>query len=101
MLWGVDAQVIERFAQAGVAKETISMEKRTYMFEFADQSPAEMIDLFRRYYGPTMNAFDAAEKNGKADELRDQLVELARSHNLDTAGGTLIPATFLLVTVTL
>jgi ubiquinone/menaquinone biosynthesis C-methylase UbiE len=100
MTWGVDTQVIERFTQAGVAPQKISMTKDTFHFCSEDKTPEQFIDLFRQYYGPTMNAFEAAEKNGKTDELRSQLVELAKSQNISKNGGTHIPATFLRVTVT-
>jgi ubiquinone/menaquinone biosynthesis C-methylase UbiE len=60
-----------------------------------------LIDLFRRFYGPTMNAFDAAEKNGRVEEIHSQLLELANAQNTNTDGGTSIPATFLRVTVSL
>ncbi len=99
MTWGVEAQIVERFDQAGVPKEKISTVKDTYSFISPDKSPAHVIDLFRRYYGPTMNAFEAAEKSGKVEELHNQLVELAMAHNKNTEGGTSIPATFLRVTV--
>jgi hypothetical protein len=62
---------------------------------------AEIIDLFRRFYGPTMNAFDAAEKNGKAEELHQQLLDLAKAQNMSQDGSTSIPATFLRVTINL
>jgi ubiquinone/menaquinone biosynthesis C-methylase UbiE len=100
MTWGVDAHVIERFGQAGVPREKISMAKDTFHFVSPDKGPEQFVDLFRRFYGPTMNAYEAAEKNGKAGELHSQLVELAKSHNQSSNGGTLIPATFLRVTVT-
>jgi hypothetical protein len=99
MTWGVDTQVVEGFGQAGVPREKISRTKDTFHFKSSDKSPAHFIDLFRRFYGPTMNAFDAAEKNGKADELHSQLVELAKAQNRSANGGTFIPATFLRVTV--
>lgn len=99
MTWGVDTHVVERFMQAGVSREKISMAKDTFRFLSPDQSPQQFIDLFRRFYGPTMNAFDAAEKNGKADELYRQLVEVANAHDESKNGGTNIPATFLRVTV--
>jgi hypothetical protein len=70
-----------------------------FHFKSADKSPETFIDLFRRFYGPTMNAFEAAEKNGKTEELLGQLVELAKSQNRSANGGTSIPATFLRVTV--
>ena len=99
MTWGVDTHVIERFGQAGVPKENVSMVKDTFQFKSPDKSPEHFIELFRRFYGPTMNAFEAAEKNGKVDDLHTQLVELANAQNLGKNGGTSIPATFLRVTV--
>ncbi len=99
MTWGVESHIVERFGQAGVAADRISMVKDTFRFESPDRSPEDLIDVFRLYYGPTMNAFDAAAKNGRVDELRDQLVELARSQNTASNGGTSIPATFMRVTV--
>ncbi len=99
MTWGIDTHITERFGQAGVPKEKISMVKETYHFISPDKSPVKVIDSFRRYYGPTMNAFEAAEKNGKEEELHNQLLELAKAQNEDSNGGTFIPATFLCVTV--
>jgi ubiquinone/menaquinone biosynthesis C-methylase UbiE len=99
MTWGVDTHVVERFGQAGVPQERITMVKDTFSFIAPDKTPEEVIDIFRRFYGPTMNAFDAAEQSGKTDELRSQLVELAKAQNQRAGGGTSIPATFLRVTV--
>jgi len=99
MTWGVDTHVVERFGQAGVPRERISMVKDTFHFTSPDKSPADFIDLFRRFYGPTMNAFDAAEKDGRTEELHSELVELANAQNQSKNGGTSIPATFLRVTV--
>lgn len=101
MTWGVDAHIIERFGQAGVPKENISMVKGTFSFISPDKSPTDVVDTFRRFYGPTINAFEAAQKSGTADDLHNQLVELATSQNTSTDGGTSIPATFLRVTVSL
>lgn len=101
MTWGVEAHVVERFGQAGIPKERISIVKDTFHFVSPETSPAEFIDSFRRYYGPTMNAYEAAEACGKVEELHGQLIELARAQNKSTDGGTLIPATFARVTVDL
>ncbi len=98
MTWGVESNIVERFGQAGVPADKISMVKDTYSFVSPDITPTQFIDVFRRFYGPTMNAFEAAEKNGKADELLRQLVELANAENRASAG-TSIPATFMRVTV--
>jgi len=99
ILWGVESHVIDRFARAGVPREKISMAKDTYYFVSASKGPAEFIGLFRRFYGPTMNAFEAAEQSGRAEELHTQLLDLAKAHNKSTNDGTLIPASFLRVTV--
>jgi hypothetical protein len=77
------------------------MVKDTYYFISPDKSPAQVIESFRRFYGPTMNAFEAAEKSGKVQELHDELLKLAKAHNRTTDGSTSIPATFLRVTVSL
>jgi SAM-dependent methyltransferase len=99
MMWGVESQVRERFGKAGVSGENVSAAKDTWYFISSSKGPAEFVDLFRRFYGPTMSAFEAAEQNGKAGELHSQLLELAKAHNKSTSDGTLIPATFLRVTV--
>src|SRR6185369_10948365 len=101
MTWGVESHVIDRFGQAGVPKERISMVRDTYHFVSHDQGPAEFVELLRRSYGPTMNAYEAAEQTGRVDELHAQLSELARAQNKSKNGGTSIPATFLRVTVQL
>lgn len=99
MLWGVEDHVIDRFGQAGVAKEAISFSKETFTFD-APYPPSEFVSTFKNYYGPTMNAFDAAEKNGKASELQQELEALFTSQNKSTTPNTTsIPATFLRVTV--
>ena len=99
MTWGVESNVIERFAAAGVPKESVSSLKDTYTFNFPG-SPSEFVAAFRRYYGPTMNAFDAAEKNGRAGDLQKELEALFNSQNKSPSkDSTSIPATFLRVTV--
>ena len=77
------------------------MVKDTFHFVSPDKSPRDVVELFRRFYGPTMNAFDAAKNCGKVEDLHAQLLELAQSQNKRTVGGTSIPATFLRVTVLL
>ena len=95
--WGVEDDVIERFTAAGVAKEQISSERDTYTFNYPG-TPEELVADFRDYYGPTMNAFDAAKGNGKEADLQAELEALFKEQNT-TEDGTSIPATFLRVTV--
>jgi SAM-dependent methyltransferase len=98
MTWGVESHVTERFTAAGVPAENISFDRDTFIFRF-NGSPAEYVGEFRDYYGPTMNAFAAAEANGRAGDLQRELEELFTAQNQSTQGTT-IPATFLRVTVT-
>jgi ubiquinone/menaquinone biosynthesis C-methylase UbiE len=99
MTWGIENNVIERFGGAGVAKDRISFLRDTYTFNFPGK-PAEFVAAFRQYYGPTMNAFDAAEKNGKAEDLKRELESLFDAQNRSgRKDATSIPATFLRVTV--
>ena len=97
MTWGVENNVIERFTAAGIPKDNIFFARDTFTFNFPG-TPAAFVDAFRKYYGPTMNAFEAAEKNGKAGELQKQLEDLFNRQN-KSQEGTSIPATFLRVTV--
>lgn len=100
MTWGVEAHIVERFGSAGVPAERVSCERDSYTFNF-DGTPADFVATFRTYYGPTMNAFEAAEKNGKADQLQAELESLFEHHNQSGAPETTsITATFLRVTVT-
>ena len=98
---GIEGNVIERFAGAGVPKEKISFVRDTYTFNFPSP-PSELVEAFRKYYGPTMNAFEAAEKNGRASDLQKELEALFNRQNKSPSkNATSIPATFLRVTVAL
>jgi hypothetical protein len=98
MTWGIESNVVERFSGAGVPKEDVSFARDTYTFNFCG-TPSEFVDAFRKYYGPTMNAFEAAEKNGRAGNLQRELEDLFNSQSKSlTKDYTSIPATFLRVT---
>src|SRR5712671_1703513 len=99
MTWGVESSVIERFTAAGIPKEKISFVRDTYTFNYPG-SPSQLVEAFRKYYGPTMNAFEGAEKNGRARDLQKELEALFNSQNKSkNKGATSITATFLRVTV--
>ena len=100
MTWGVEDNVIERFVAAGVPEEKISFERNTYTFNHPG-APSELVGLFRGYYGPTMNAFEAAATNDREDDLQAELDALFSAQNTSPSeDATSIPATFLRVTVT-
>jgi SAM-dependent methyltransferase len=97
MTWGIEDDVTERFTAAGVPQERISFDRDTYVFNYPG-SPAELVDAFKHYYGPTMNAFEAAAADGRDADLQRELVTLFEEQNRGN-GATSIPATFLRVTV--
>jgi hypothetical protein len=101
MTWGIESTVRERFEAAGVPAEKISFARDTYTFE-SPGPPSALFADFRNYYGPTINAFAAAEQNGKAEDLQQELEALFERQNRSEAkDATSIPATFLRVTVAL
>jgi SAM-dependent methyltransferase len=98
VLWGVEDNVLERYAAAGISPGQISLRRETYRFVYP-APPAQVVAAFRDYYGPTMNAFDAAEAAGRADSLQYELEALFNSQNTSANGSTSIPATYLRVEV--
>jgi SAM-dependent methyltransferase len=101
MTWGIESNVMERFVGAGVPKDRISFVRDTYTFNYP-AAPSALVEAFRKYYGPTMNAFEAADKNGRAGDLQKELETLFSSQNKSPSkDATSIPATFLRVTVAL
>ena len=99
MTWGVEENVIERFAAAGVSADSVSFDRDTYTFDFS-APPSVLVGEFRMYYGPTINAFDAAAANGREVELQAELEALFEGQNASGSEDvTSIPATYLRVTV--
>lgn len=99
MTWGIEDNVIARFGEAGIPKEKVLFLRDTYTFNFPG-SPSAFLAAFRTFYGPTMNAFEAAEKTGRAADLQGELEALFNSQNRSSSPNvTSIPATFLRVTV--
>jgi hypothetical protein len=99
MTWGVESNVVERFGGAGISPDRVTFARDTYTFRFAGM-PSEFVTAFRQYYGPTMNAFEAAGKSGREADLQKELEALFERHNTSSVPGlTMIPATFLRVTV--
>ncbi len=96
--WGQAAHVVERFGATGITESMITCEPRTFVFQ-GPASPSVFFEGFRDFYGPTMNAFEAAGRDGRADALEADLRAVFDGQN---QGGesTFIPATYLHVTVT-
>jgi SAM-dependent methyltransferase len=97
MTWGDQDIVRERFEAAGIAPDDMRVDRATWYFRH-DGQPSELVAIFRDYYGPTMNAFEAARNDGRESQLEQELTDLFDAQN---RGGdrTEIPATFLKVAV--
>jgi ubiquinone/menaquinone biosynthesis C-methylase UbiE len=98
MTWGIEGHVVERFAAAGIAREKIAFSRDSFTFT-TQHAPAAFVAVFKSYYGPTMNAFAAADEMGRAADLQRELEELFERENRSETEATSIPATFLRVTV--
>jgi hypothetical protein len=77
--------------------ERISFVRNTFSFTTAGP-PACLVDTLRRYYGPTLDTFEADDENGRSADLLREPEALFANQNTATEG-TAIPATFLRVTV--
>jgi ubiquinone/menaquinone biosynthesis C-methylase UbiE len=99
MTWGLEEPVIDRFTAAGIAAQRISFERDTWTYNYPG-TPSELLDVFRTYYGPTMNAFEAAAAAGRETDLQAELETLFNEQNTND-DATSLPATYLRVTVTL
>jgi ubiquinone/menaquinone biosynthesis C-methylase UbiE len=98
MLWGDPQHVMQRFVAAGIDPQRLSFEREIFTFR-CPGGPEEFVSAFRRFYGPTMNAYAAAENHGRSDALHREVVTLADHHAVRIAGGIAVPATYLRVTV--
>jgi SAM-dependent methyltransferase len=76
LLWGDEAVVRERFN--GAVKD-LRLTPRIARFRFPFD-PAETVEFFRRFYGPTQRAFEALDPARQA-RFRNELVELQARHN--------------------
>ncbi|HEX7244686.1 MAG TPA: class I SAM-dependent methyltransferase [Solirubrobacterales bacterium] len=95
--WGVEDEATERFTAAEVPTDRISFQRSTYTFDYP-AAPSVLVDAFRNYYGPTMNAFEAAAADGREADLQAELETLFEEQNT-SEDATSIPATYLRVTV--
>jgi SAM-dependent methyltransferase len=95
MLWGTEEHLEVLF---GPSIATMTSVERTCTFRFT--SPEEFVGFFRRWYGPTLKAFEALDEAAQAGLARD-LAELARRWNQHTSGSIAIPSTYLETVLTL
>lgn len=96
MGWGHEATVQQRL-QAGFTN--VRQTRRTAWMRYPFP-PAETVDFFRRYYGPTLKAFESLPAT-RQTALRSQLVALQTRHNSSAVPGhTEVAAEYLEVVAT-
>jgi 2-polyprenyl-3-methyl-5-hydroxy-6-metoxy-1,4-benzoquinol methylase len=88
--WGDEETVRERFAD-GIPHLRVSRHLYPFRYPF---SPAEVVEFFRTYYGPSYKAFAALDAE-KQSALRGELEQLWTEHNTATDGTTLIESEYL------
>lgn len=89
LLWGDEATARERLAES----RSLSLTRRTIYLEFP-VSPADVVQLFRDYYGPTVRTFEALDDRGRAKLFAD-LVSLWSDANEATDGTTRVASEYL------
>jgi len=95
VLWGVEEQVRQRLG-AGISSLQTNLRYVSFKFPFP---PAEVVEHFRNYYGPTQKAFGALDENSQA-ALRRDLEKLWADHNRMTDGTTDVESEYLEVIAT-
>ena len=99
MLWGKADEVVARFGSAGIEASHVTCERDIYKFAHPGP-PSALLDDFVQFYGPTMNAVEAAARDGRADQLKTELLALfERQNSSGRVDVTAISAAFLRVTV--
>jgi len=93
--WGDEATVRERFGE-GIADLKLNKQMCQFKLPFG---PAEVVEHFRAYYGPTQRAFEALDSEKQA-ALRKDLEQLWAANNRATDGTTDVEGEYLEVVAT-
>jgi len=83
LMWGNETHVRERFGKGAAGLHT---EKQLFEFRYP-YSPTEVVDFYRKYFGPVRRAFSALDEQGRV-ALHADLTELWQTHNLARDGTT-------------
>jgi SAM-dependent methyltransferase len=90
LLWGDEGCVRERF---GGEVAELRLARRTTSFRLPT-TPEQTVDYFRAWYGPTLRAFSALDRDGQA-ALRRDLARLWSENNRATDGTTDVDSEYL------
>jgi SAM-dependent methyltransferase len=90
LLWGNEEKVRERFGD-GVSDLRITRHLYPFRYPFG---PAEVVDFFITYYGPTLRAYNSLEGEART-AFRDDLINLWTANNRSTDGSTYVRAEYI------
>lgn len=90
ILWGTEDAVRERLAD-GISDLQMTRQKILFNYPFG---PAEVVEHFRTYFGPTQKAFESLDAEGQ-NALRSDLEHLWTEHNQASDGSTLVESEYL------
>ncbi|HEX6125593.1 MAG TPA: hypothetical protein VFZ23_09510, partial [Pyrinomonadaceae bacterium] len=90
VLWGSEETVRERLSD-GIADLQLTRRKITFTYPFG---PAEVVEHFRKYFGPTQKQFEMLDEAGQA-AMRSDLEALWEQHNQATDGTTRVESEYL------
>jgi SAM-dependent methyltransferase len=94
ILWGTEDRLRELFAGS---LADLQARKRHFVFRY--RSPEAYIDYWRRWYGPTLKAFETVGPAGEA-ALRQDLLDLVARFNVATDGSMVVPSEYLEAVIT-
>jgi SAM-dependent methyltransferase len=95
MLWGTEEHLNDLF---GASVGAMTSAERVCTFRFT--SPEDFVGFFRRWYGPTLKAFESLDETAQVGLAAD-LADLADRWNRHTSGSIAIPSTYLETVLTL
>ena len=88
--WGSEDVVRERLGD-GISDLKVTRRKIMFKYPFG---PAEVVEHFRKYFGPTQKAFEALDESAQ-EAMRSDLVALWESSNQSTDGTTNVESEYL------
>ena len=91
--WGTEVFLRERF---GDDTQSIKIDRRTFCFRY--ESPRHWLDVFTRYYGPTLKAYAALDDEHR-DSLGDDILALIARLNTANDGSMVVPSEYLEVVI--
>lgn len=96
LLWGTEQHLSDLFGDSAAG---LRSRRRTFTFRFT--SPEDFVGFFRRWYGPTLKAFEALDDRGRTSLAAD-LVDLAQRCDRNRDGGSIaLPSAYLETVLTL